>query len=65
MQQKLSELTAAASGGTKVAAALRLLEDLELGLGPSHHINPAMRVQQPAMRTENKARASKKKEANK
>jgi hypothetical protein len=28
----VSELTAAASGGTKVAA----LEDLELGLGPSH-----------------------------
>jgi len=36
MQQKLSELTAAASGGIKVAQALRLLEDLELGLGPSH-----------------------------
>lgn len=66
MQQKLSELTAAASGGTKVAQALRLLEDLELGLGPSHHINPAMRVQQPAMRRENNnARASKKKEGNK
>jgi hypothetical protein len=40
-QEKLSELTAAAaSGGAKVAAALRLLEDLELGLGPSQvHIN--------------------------
>jgi len=36
MQQKLSELTAAASGGIKVVKALRLLEDLELRLGPSH-----------------------------